>query len=133
MQHEEVGSIGSQLVDAAAAVAKEMETARQNLRTVLDDERRKASLDRGHLIDQITSLVNGTVDKQERRLAERIDGVRVDMMHTQVKLETTSHDYEDGMDSWATRDQDFYSELCHAKDTVRHVLSNDLEVCRDFS
>jgi kinesin family protein 11 len=132
-QHEKIRLLRSQLVDAVAAAAKATDTAERNLQTVLDEERQRASVDRQHLIAQITSLINNTAGEQERRLTERIDDVRSDMTHTQVKLGTASLDYEDRMDVWARREQKFYSELCDAKNTVRCVLSNDWQVCRYFS
>ncbi|KAF8541673.1 P-loop containing nucleoside triphosphate hydrolase protein [Trichophaea hybrida] len=124
-QKSEIEHISRELSEATVIASTATATAQSNLQTILVEERERALKDRQNLIVQITTLINNTADEQDKRLTERIETVQKEIGATQTQLKAASKVHEEGMESWSTREENFYSRLCDAKETVRCVLAQD--------
>jgi kinesin family protein 11 len=121
---------GRELSEAAVNASAATAAAQLNLQMILVEERERASKDRQDLIAQIATLINSTADEQDKRLTERIEAVQEEIGATQTQLKVASKVHKEGMESWSAREENFYSRLCDAKETVRCVLARDWQVSR---
>lgn len=119
---------GRELSEAAVNASAATAAAQLNLQMILVEERERASKDRQDLIAQIATLINSTADEQDKRLTERIEAVQEEIGATQTQLKVASKVHKEGMESWSAREENFYSRLCDAKETVRCVLARDWQV-----
>lgn len=127
-QNAEIEKLRLQLAETTAAARETAANAQANIQVILGEERQKSQAERQALIAQISNLINATGEEQDRRLTERVEAVRTEVGATQSKIDEATAAHESGLETWKSREGEFYSRLCSAKETVREVLENDWKV-----
>ena len=102
--------------------------ASNHLQACLAEEREQNATDRGTLLTQITDLVNKAGEKQEVRLEGRINSIRETLSASKADFESANKSYDDGMDTWAKKENNLVEEVLKSRDTLKGKMKKDWTV-----
>ncbi|RPB11385.1 kinesin-domain-containing protein [Morchella conica CCBAS932] len=124
-QKAEVEKMRVQLVAATAASTSATRKAQEDMDAILKDEREKAAKEREALISQLSRLINGAAEQQDKRLTARIQRVQSDVAAVQEELEAATKEYKEGMDEWTGNEEKFIENLNGKKEGLKTRLQVD--------
>lgn len=124
-QKAEVEKLRLQLAAATEASTSATRKAQEDMDNILKDEREKAAREREGLITQISKLINGAAEQQDKRLTARIQRVQSDVAVVQEELEAATREYKEGMDEWTGNEEKFIENLNGKKEGLKTRLQVD--------
>ena len=124
-QKAEAENLRAKLSMAAKAAMQADIQASNHLEVCLAEEREQAAIDRSTLLTQITDLVNKSGEKQEVRLEGKISSIRENIATSKADFESANKAYDDGMDTWAKKENNLVEEVLKSRDTLKGKMKKD--------
>lgn len=127
-QQAEADRLRVQLSDAGAALKKANVEAATKLNVALVEEKQRASDDRASLISQMTSLIHGYGDVQDRRLDAQIVSVQEEVAASHQVYQVQQDDYNRSMDAWRVKEEFLVEDILKSREAVKSKIKKDWTV-----
>ena len=116
-----------------SAAAQSHEDVSARLETCLNEERTKSKEEKQQLISQITSLINASAETQKARWTSQIDSVKHDIATSRSALQTSSQQYDEGMDSWTKKEVSFVDNVLESRKTIQKKMKEDWKFIKEHN
>jgi kinesin family member 11 len=124
-QKAEADDLRKQLAIASSSIVEANTASSAKLEQVLTEERQQAAQDRQDLISQITGLITSNAEKQDARLTSKIGGIQAEIINSKASFETAQSNYNEGMDTWSTKESLLVEEVVKSREVLKHKLKKD--------
>ncbi|KAH7119976.1 P-loop containing nucleoside triphosphate hydrolase protein [Dendryphion nanum] len=132
-QQAENERLHRQILDTNAALVESNQAAQGRLVEVIDEEKQKAAEERQNLLAQITSLINTSADTQEKRLVDRMSGVREELATANVTHDADQAVYSAGINAWTDKSKDILASVAKSRDGVKTKIKADFAAATQHS
>jgi kinesin family protein 11 len=132
-QQAEIERLHQQVLEANTALVEANKASQGRLQQVVDDEKQKSAEDRRQLLSQITALINGNAEAQEKRLDEKLAVVREEIDAANAAFEKKQSAYTEGATAWSNRSRDILSGVSKSRDVVKTKIKSDFAVATQHS
>lgn len=117
-----------QIVEANNELAVKNTASTIRLTTLLEEERETQAAERQVLLTQITSLINSTAQKREKRIESGIASIRTEFDEHSVAHGKAHEDYVAGERLWAEQSDEIVNNVIRSRDNVKSKLKADFAV-----
>ncbi|KAF2837065.1 kinesin family protein-like protein [Patellaria atrata CBS 101060] len=132
-QQSEVERLRRNIVSADQNLIGATQSASERLKVVVEEERKRAADERVTLLQQITSLVNGSAEVQEQRLANSISGISQEVVGATALYNVEHEAYNHDMDSWTEKSKEILQGVSNSRDNVKTKIKADFAAANDHT
>ncbi|KAF2205906.1 kinesin family protein-like protein [Delitschia confertaspora ATCC 74209] len=132
-QQAEVDQLHQQVLEANNGLVLANKTAQGRLVEVIDEEKAKAAEERNLLLVQIASLIHSSAESQEKRMGERLAGVREEMDSANTAYHTKQQTYDQGMSAWSSKSKEIIAGVMKSRDTVKANIMADYAAANEHT
>jgi kinesin family protein 11 len=132
-QQAEIERLHQQVLEANATLVEANKASQGRLQQVVEEEKQRSAEDRQQLLSQITSLINGNAESQEKRLHEKLSAAREEITAANVAFEAKQGVYTEGATAWSNRSRDMLAGVAKSRDVVKTKIKSDFAVATQHS
>lgn len=107
-------------------IANDKASAR--LSAVLKEEKERAADERTTLLSQITTLVQGYGDTQDKRVEAKVASIQEEIKQSNVVYGRQEESYSKTMDTWSEKEQLLVEDMLKARENVKNKIKHDWTV-----
>ncbi len=107
------------------------QAARNMLLQVQEEENRKAAEERQYLLAQMSSLINETGDRQQRRLAEGLVGIDKSIERAVSEQRAAQNEHTSGLNAWCANARTLTDKLERGRHATTAQIETNLDVSHD--
>lgn len=127
-QRREAESLKAQLCSAGEALVTANQKATAELNAVLVEQKERAAEERTILLSQITSLVQGYGDTQDKRIEAKVASVQEQITQSNAVYKRQEETYSTAMNAWSEQEQLLVHDMVKARENVKAKVKKDWTV-----
>lgn len=127
-QRREAETLKEQLCEAGQALTVANDQASARLSIVLKEEKERAADERTTLLSQITTLVQGYGDAQDKRMEAKVASVQEEIRQSNMVYGRQGESYSKTMNVWSEKEQLLVDDMLKARENVKNKIKNDWTV-----
>ncbi|TKA57290.1 hypothetical protein B0A49_11673, partial [Cryomyces minteri] len=132
-QQAEADRMRRYMIQADAALLGANRDAQTRISQVVDEEKQKAAVDRERLLLEITSLINGSAETQEKRIADKLHSVERDLSMSQATYGKEQENYIHLTDKWTANSTLLVDSVLKSRDSVKSKIKADWTAANDHT
>lgn len=130
-QQAEVTSLRQQITTANSFFVEANQNSQQVLQQAMDDERRRAAVEREQLLSRIGSLIQSSAESQEQRMAEHLENASKRVKTSEDEYTNARQSYDQGMGVWAIKSQSLIESCVRSREGVKSKIKADWSVANE--
>ena len=123
-------------IELAAATSKTLEAsseASNKLDRIMAEEKARSDVERQHMLDRITALINANAKEEHKRLDERISVVRGDINSSRQEFASANADYNQRLMDWTASEDAYLNELIFNRENLKTKMVQDWKRAEEYS
>ena len=123
-------------IELAAATSKTLEAsseASNKLDRIMAEEKARSDVERQHMLDRITALINANAKEDHKRLDERISVVRGDINSSRQEFANANADYNQRLMDWTASEDAYLNELISNRENLKTKMVQDWKRAEEYS